>query len=507
MGKKKFTRELLINIMKQQYIKNNDFVIGDFRGKNGLPHYQTYINEFGSWEKSKIESGIYQDMLEKSNIESSKVILNFGFKILDFNKDNLGKFTLIDDNGYVYFTDIKRFKLGSFPHKVAIINPYSIQNIKLWCKLNNKPFELISDEYKGNHKKLQWKCLKKGCEEIFEATWGSISNGQICPYCCGQKVGLSNCLAIKNPELAKEWHPTKNGKLTPNDVTCGTNRKVWWQCREGHEWEASISNRNKGNGCPYCAGKVSTFEINLETINPKLTKEWNYKKNKNLPRDYMPNSSKSVWWICDRGHEWKATINNRNQGRGCPYCGGKLPSDDYNLAVCNPKLCEEWDYNKNKKKPQEYCPNAKYKVWWKCKDCGHEWMSAIYSRNTGIGCPECNKSLGENKITDWLNKYNFIGYIPQKEFEGLIGLGGNNLSYDFYLLTPYNILIEFQGKQHEKYVKGFHKNKKDFERQQEHDRRKRDYAKQHGIELLEIWYWDFDNIEKILEEKLLSKII
>ena len=87
------------------------------------------------------------------------------------------------------------------------------------------------------------------------------------------------------------------------------------------------------------------------------------------------------------------------------------------------------------------------------------------------------------------------------KYDSLIGLGGGNLSYDFYL-PDYNLLIECQGIQHESYTKGFHKTKKDFERQLEHDRRKREYAKQHNIKLLEIWYYDMDNIEDILIKEL-----
>ena len=59
----------------------------------------------------------------------------------------------------------------------------------------------------------------------------------------------------------------------------------------------------------------------LETLNPTLAKEWNYEKNSGLkPEDVMPNSSKKVWWKCQNGHEWQATINNRSNGRGCPKC-------------------------------------------------------------------------------------------------------------------------------------------------------------------------------------------
>jgi len=89
----------------------------------------------------------------------------------------------------------------------------------------------------------------------------------------------------------------------------------------------------------------------------------------------------------------------------------------------------------------------------------------------------------------------------QKQFEVLLGIGRKNLSYDFYL-PKYNFLIEYQGEQHEKYIPWFHKSKKDFEKQQEHDKRKREYAKNNNINLLEIWYWNFDKIEEIIDEYL-----
>ena len=111
----------------------------------------------------------------------------------------------------------------------------------------------------------------------------------------------------------------------------------------------------------------------------------------------------------------------------------------------------------------------------------HEW------------CSHCSLSGGEKRIENWL-RYNNIDYIYEQKYDNLTGINGGNLSYDFYL-PKYNLLIEYQGEQHEHQCGIFG----DFERQQEHDKRKREYAKEHNIELLEIWYWDFDRIEEILK--------
>lgn len=115
-------------------------------------------------------------------------------------------------------------------------------------------------------------------------------------------------------------------------------------------------------------------------------------------------------------------------------------------------------------------------------------------------------SQGERKIYTFLSDNN-IEFEPQKVFDDLFGVNNGLLSYDFYL-EKYNLLIEYQGQQHEKpVVLPFVKRKKitpeeQFKIQQEHDKRKREYAKSHNIELMEIWYWDKDKINEILSNKL-----
>ena len=102
----------------------------------------------------------------------------------------------------------------------------------------------------------------------------------------------------------------------------GSGKAVWWKCKEGHEWQATIRNRDRGARCPYCSGRIAIRGFtDLQTVNPTLAKEWNYEKNDNLtPQNVLPNSGKKVWWRCSKGHEWQATIASRNSGCGCPEC-------------------------------------------------------------------------------------------------------------------------------------------------------------------------------------------
>ena len=129
---------------------------------------------------------------------------------------------------------------------LAEVNP---QLAKEWHPTKNGDLTPL-DFSQGSEKKVWWKC-HKGNDHEWESNIANRSRGTNCPVCVGQKVVKSNCLATTNPSLAKEWHPTKNGKLTPSDVTSGTRRKAWWKCDKGddHEWEASICPRNNGVGC------------------------------------------------------------------------------------------------------------------------------------------------------------------------------------------------------------------------------------------------------------------
>ena len=195
-----------------------------------------------------------------------------------------------------------------------------------------------------------------------------------------------------NAQLMAEWDWKRNLELDPMQISLGSHKKAWWKCRAGHKWYADIHNRSKGCGCPYCSGRsVVKGKNDLQTINPTLANEWNYKKNFGfMPTDVSPNSSRKVWWKCSKGHEWQATVANRSNGTGCPICSGKTVLIGYNdLETINPDLAFEWDYNKNGNlRPSLFTANSSKKVWWKCSK-GHEWQAAIFARNTGSGCPIC----------------------------------------------------------------------------------------------------------------------
>jgi hypothetical protein len=200
-------------------------------------------------------------------------------------------------------------------------------------------------------------------------------------------------------ELIKSWHPQKNGDLSPSQFSRMSNKKVWWMCEQGHEWQATIANRAGVNrtGCPYCAGRKPTPAYNLAAIYPDLNNEWHFEKNDPAkPDDFSPYSHKKVWWHCHKGHEWQTSIAYRTkQKSGCPYCAGRLPSDDNCLFGLFPDIAKEWHPTKNGQlTPKAVTPGSDRKIWWICSK-GHSWRAIIYDRTKKhhTGCPYCAGKL------------------------------------------------------------------------------------------------------------------
>ncbi|MBR2384854.1 MAG: zinc-ribbon domain-containing protein [Clostridia bacterium] len=231
----------------------------------------------------------------------------------------------------------------------------------------------------------------------------------------GFLTAIPNSLVELRPDLAEEWHPVKNGKLTPNMFGINSNDYAWWKCKAcGHEWRTTVILRGgkRNRGCPECSkitrGKTFTkIKVtergSLAEHNSKLVKEWHPTKNGELtPYNITYKRFKNVWWLCPKcGHEWEASPNNRSKGGGCPCCSGRVPKIGTNdFQTLFPNIAAEWDFEKNSPySPSEFLPYSGKKMWWKCKNCGFEWNTEIRSRSNGHGCPECAKQKRKKKDT------------------------------------------------------------------------------------------------------------
>jgi len=246
----------------------------------------------------------------------------------------------------------------------------------------------------GRNAKAWWRC-EEGHEWETRVN-NRTSGGTGCPVCTGRQVLAGyNDLATRCPDISAQWHPHSNGDLRPDQVSAGTNAKVWWRCEEGHEWEARVNKRiYGGSGCPVCTGqKVLAGYNDLATTFPKVAQQWHPTRNGNLTPDQVTaGSNVSVWWRCEEGHECQAPVDRRTSGgSGCPVCTGQKVLAGYNdLATTFPKVAQQWHLTRNADRtPDQVTAGSGTKVWWKCPS-GHEWQAVVYSRTSaGSGCPTC----------------------------------------------------------------------------------------------------------------------
>lgn len=216
---------------------------------------------------------------------------------------------------------------------------------------------------------------------------------------------------------------------------------------------------------------------------------------KNIKRigNYIDYSTHLEWqcMVCD--YHWKSSPRNiLNDNAHCPQCANCVPLSN---TIIDDKI---------KSRPfiriGNFEKNNMVKIEWECLICNHKWMQKPNAIFNGRGCPKCKCSKGELKIGNILKQHN-IKYEIQKTFDDCTRQHNKKrLFFDFYL-PDYNLMIEYQGKQHYEPVfhfGGFETFKSNVER----DQFKKDYCISHNMKLLEIPYWDFDNIEKIIQTTL-----
>ena len=261
-----------------------------------------------------------------------------------------------------------------------------------WDGPGNAPLTPATVSY-GSRRKVWWQCDHghRWQAAVYTRTGGESG----CPYCAGKRPWPGfNDLASQYPDLAAQWHPTRNGDLTPDQVLCGSNRRVWWQCPQGHQWSAIVKSRTEGAGCPYCASRqVSAGFNDLAARFPHLAQQWDRARNGAMtPETVSPYSNRKAWWVCALGHRWQAAVSARAGGSDCPYCAGRTVLAGFNdLATKDPTVAAEWDPTLNGGlTPQMVTAGSHKKVWWRCSE-NHVWKAVVYAR-TGAkhcGCPVC----------------------------------------------------------------------------------------------------------------------
>ena len=259
----------------------------------------------------------------------------------------------------------------------------------------------------------------------------------------------------------------------PIEEYVNNSTKIKHKCSKCNNiYEQQPNNHLRGQGCPLCGNNKKGLSIK------KTTKQYLQEckqKGLDLPIESYVDSLTKIKHICIKGHIYLQVPHDHLKGFGCSICSGnkqKTPKEYY-------KLCK----SKGLDLPIEDYINNHTKIKHKCSK-GHIYEQVPSDHLYGKGCPKCKQPKGEKYIQNYLDKHK-IKYTPQKKFKGLKDKA--LLSYDFYLPNQ-NVLIEYQGEQHFESVSFNGKDYTDLEKQQYHDRLKRDYAKENGYKLLELHY-------------------
>jgi len=435
----------------------------------------------------------------------------------------------------------------------------SYKDVKVYIE-NNSECKLLSNEYINAHENLKLKC---SCGEIFHRTFANFKSSKhnLCPNCTQEIRTNYHRLeyeSVKNyiegfgcQLISKEY--TNNSTQLEMLCKCGkafyrsldlVKRNDSCLCKKCSKFISANKRRNgykyiydfvKQTGCELLTEYKETitiddivkikchcgsvFDVRFTDFRRKKIKQCNVcsgiaEVDINYVREFVENNSNcellsdsyhnmrdKLDFRCECGEIFTTTFlafkfDNRRQCKKCGYLIGasktKLNYEEVKRRI---------EINGNKLLSTSYEKNtSKLKI--KCR-CGKIFYRTLSNYLKGSDCCNyCNKSKGEKEIYNVLEKYN-IKFKQQKIFKGCKGKK-RVLPFDFaiYINNKLLFLIEYQGEQHYRYVYRFHRNKKGFERQKDYDNRKRQYCKDNNIELLEIAYWDFNNIEEILLSNL-----
>ena len=328
---------------------------------------------------------------------------NAPYKPEQFSKGSSESFSWICPKGHRYKTSIiaktysetgcrkcvqRRVVSGS--NDLATTHPELLSEWDFEKNVLYSPSELS----RGSDQKVSWLCPKG---HSYQASLAArVNRGVGCSVCAGQTVQAGfNDLATTHPEIASEWDYETNSPLTPLEVPKGSNLKVSWLCPKGHSYQMRTADRTSGKACSVCANKIIIPGVNdLASLHPELVDEWDYERNNPLsPTRLSRGSVKKVFWICPKGHSYKAIIVSRtSQQTGCSICAGKEILRGFNdLATTHPEIASEWDYEKNAPvEPTQIPAGTGKSFYWLCPE-GHSYRSVVGSRtNIGTGCPRCN---------------------------------------------------------------------------------------------------------------------
>lgn len=245
---------------------------------------------------------------------------------------------------------------------------------------NDTPASEVTPTFNG---KMHWICSVG--HEFMKSPREVVRTRGLCAEC--------NSLAFKFPELKKYF--SRNNPMTFESLSYGSNKKVNWVCKFGHEYGQTISHKTgNGLGCPFCSGRYATKENNLALAYPEIAKQFDAKKSGTTPDQVTPKSNRQMWWNCEKGHSYQCTPAKKTREDlpyGCPFCSSYQIDSTNSLKALFPDVAKEFDEVANGISADEVAPKTTKQYQWKCLAQGHSYASRPADKTTkNLGCPYCS---------------------------------------------------------------------------------------------------------------------
>lgn len=374
------------------------------------------------------------------------------------------------------------------------------------------------DIFLGSEYKHSWRCK---CGNLFKRQWGNARYNS--NFDCGcirrNQEELKYKEEIESTDEYEYIRSFRKGDILPNGKTI-RSRNQYVQIKHKYcnrIYEVQIASfARRGDRCTKCCGSYEkSFAHHVEVeLGLKLEEVWDFEKNTVNPYHISKNAHLKVWIKCqnkdynrfnkmeikDYHGSYEVLCYTYADGQRCSYCNptGKTPKIHLydSFGYHNFDKVMSW-HPDNDISPFRVSPRTDKKYKFICDMCNAKWESRLHHISNGRWCPVCAASKGEKRVKSWLDKNNFKSIHNEEYFKALVGIGGSPLRPDF-ILPDYKIWIEYDGEFHYK------KMYKDdgYEILKIHDKRKDEYAKKHGWKMIRIPYWEFDNIENILEREI-----
>lgn len=231
------------------------------------------------------------------------------------------------------------------------------------------------------------RCLSDTCKNAHSIVWWECENGhrwQATPI--RVKLAKNWCFVCARKSFRKTIKDMQNlaadrGGRCLSETYKGARTKLLWECSEGHQWEAIPRNIKRGTWCPVCEGR---FRKNIEDMQ-SLAAE---RGGRCLSEIYKGAQSKLLW-ECSSGHQWEAMPSGIKAGSWCPRCAGNEKhtiEEMKDVAEGRGGKCLSDSYKNNMTK-----------LAWQCSE-GHQWEAMPMKVFSGNWCPKCaSKHYGDSR--------------------------------------------------------------------------------------------------------------